>query len=164
MLDLQARIHFQEVELAVRREQELDRPGSDVADRLAGADGRVGQPGAQSPIHRGRRRFLDDLLMAALDRAFALVQRDDVPCASPKICTSTCRAGVISRSRNTEPSPNADAASRRAESTAPRAPPAIGDRAHAAAAAAERSLDQQGKSDAIGGRQERVTLEIADVG
>ena len=37
MLDLQARIHLHEVERAVAVDDELDRAGTDVADRLRGA-------------------------------------------------------------------------------------------------------------------------------
>ena len=46
--------------------------------------------------HGGRRAFLDDFLVAPLQRALALAERDDVPCMSPKTCTSMWRgpAGI----------------------------------------------------------------------
>ena len=51
MLDLQTRVHLEEVEVALRIEQELDRAGADVVDRGRGADGGVG--------HRGPERRVD---------------------------------------------------------------------------------------------------------
>ena len=59
-------------------EHELDGAGADVADRLAGRDGGGAQLGAQRVVDRRRRRLLDDLLVAALDRAFALEQVHDL--------------------------------------------------------------------------------------
>ena len=77
MLDLNARVHLQEIELSLLVEQEFDGARPDIADRLGGADG--GCAHAHSKFLRDRRggRFLDDLLMAALDRAIALAHVDD---------------------------------------------------------------------------------------
>ena len=78
MLDLQPRIQLDEVELALGREQELERACVAVADRLAGA--------LRCGFHRfarirrqcRRRRLLNQLLVAPLDRALALTEREDV--------------------------------------------------------------------------------------
>src|SRR5262249_42791618 len=77
MFDLEARVHLEEVELAVRCEDELDGPGSDVADGPGCPTRRRAQTLAQPGIDPGRRRLLDHLLVAALDRALALAQVDD---------------------------------------------------------------------------------------
>ncbi len=73
VLDLQARVHLQEIELATVV-QELDRPCALVCDRLRGRDGR----GTHGPPRRvrepWRRRLLDHLLVASLQRAVTFVQ------------------------------------------------------------------------------------------
>ena len=77
VLDLQARVHFEEEE-RIAGDQELD--GSDAAV-LDGAHQRergvaeLRQHGGREPR---RRRFLDQLLVAALHRALAAAERDDV--------------------------------------------------------------------------------------
>ena len=78
VLDLQAGVQLDEVEAPVGAEQELEGAGVAVADRTARALGgrlhllaRLGRQG-------GRRRLLDQLLVAALDRALALAEREDV--------------------------------------------------------------------------------------
>ena len=78
MLDLQAGVHFKEVEVAFRIHEELDRAGTHVA---AGAGGLHGGPThgvTQFRCHEGGGGFFDDLLMAALDGAVAFVEMDDV--------------------------------------------------------------------------------------
>ena len=82
VLDLKPRVHLHEEEElvgGVARHDELDRPGAEVADaprRLARglADAR-----ARRVVGKRRRRLLDDLLMAALQRALALPEVHDVP-------------------------------------------------------------------------------------
>ncbi len=59
-------------------EQPLDRPGVAVADGAGGIDGNLAYPLAESGVDRRRRRLLDQLLVAALDRAVALAEVDDV--------------------------------------------------------------------------------------
>ena len=77
VLDLHARVHLQEEVLAVL-EQALDRAGRVVADGPGGLDGDLADLRAQLVVdHRGRR-LLDQLLVAALDRAVALAEVDDV--------------------------------------------------------------------------------------
>ncbi len=78
MLDLQPGVDLEEVELPGRIDDELDRAGADVADRLAERDRGLAHRGAAPGIERHRRRLLDHLLVAALDRALALVEVDDV--------------------------------------------------------------------------------------
>ena len=58
-------------------EQELDGAGAGVAGRAGERDGRVAERRAQLGVDRRRRRLLDDLLMAALERAVALAEVDD---------------------------------------------------------------------------------------
>ncbi len=76
MLDLQARVHLDEVPGRRRRQiaalhQELDRARPLVADRLGAGDSRAADLGAQLRRHAGRRRLLDHLLVAPLQRAVA---------------------------------------------------------------------------------------------
>ncbi len=78
MLDLQSRIHFQEIETLVLPRDELDRAGAVVADRLRQRDRLLSHFFASRGIEQRRRRLLDDLLIAALDRAFALAEVDDI--------------------------------------------------------------------------------------
>ena len=52
MLDLQPRVHLEEVEAAVLVEQELDRAGVGVADRLRDGRGRRGHPPRAAPATR----------------------------------------------------------------------------------------------------------------
>ena len=78
VLDLDARVHLDEVELAVFVHEELDGAGVLVADLgEAAAEGL-----ADLLAHLGRdlerRRFFDQLLMAALDGALALKERGHV--------------------------------------------------------------------------------------
>ena len=57
---------------------ELDGAGADIADRLRGLDGGLAHRGAQLGAHARRRRFLDHLLVAALQRTVALVEMDGI--------------------------------------------------------------------------------------
>ena len=75
MLDLEPRVHLEEVE-AVALHQELDRPGVPVPGRHRGPHaGRV-EPGPEVRVEPGRRRLLDQLLVAPLDRAVTLEEMD----------------------------------------------------------------------------------------
>jgi hypothetical protein len=74
VLDLQAGVHLQEVEAAALIQQELHGAGAVVADRLGGLDGHIAHARSQVGVDRHRRRLLDQLLMAALNRAFPLAQ------------------------------------------------------------------------------------------
>ncbi len=78
MLDLQARIHLEEVEVALLVGDELDRAGVGVAAGLCRLHGDF----AHLPPHFGgrnrRRSFFEHFLVAALHRAFALAEVDAV--------------------------------------------------------------------------------------
>src|SRR3546814_18224261 len=113
MLDLQPRVHFHEPDAvgaqALRRVgDELDRPCTDIIDRLRGAHRGGAELGARGFVHAWGGGFLDHLLVAALARAVALEQVDDVavPVAEyphlhmrsdehrvGKECASTCKSG-----------------------------------------------------------------------
>jgi hypothetical protein len=94
MLDLHARVHFDEVELVVLVE-ELEGAGAAVADLAAGARRSARRSVAQlSGIDAGRGRFLDDLLVAALHRAVAVAQVDHVAVGVGQHLESRCGAGA----------------------------------------------------------------------
>ena len=78
VLDLDPRVHFDEVELSVGREQKLDRADIGVANDLRRAHRSLAHFFAQALGHYGAWRFFEDLLMAPLDRAVALAEMDDV--------------------------------------------------------------------------------------
>ncbi len=78
MLDLQAGVHLQEIEGAVGAQQELDGAGAAIADGAGGRDGGCSHVPAQVGRHGGRGRLLDHLLVAALHRAVAFAEMDDV--------------------------------------------------------------------------------------
>ena len=78
MLDLEPRVHLQEIKAAVLPGDELDGAGEIVADRLGERDCLLAHAGARCLVEQRRRRLLQDLLIAALDRAFALAEIDDV--------------------------------------------------------------------------------------
>ena len=92
VLDLDARVHLEEVPAAVGREQELRRAGADVADGLGEPQRGGAELAAQLAADAGRGRLLDHLLVAALHRAVALAEVEPAPWASRRICTSTWRA------------------------------------------------------------------------
>ena len=76
MLDLDARVHFDEIELAVLV-QELDRTGAAIAEIAHGLRARPHRCSrALFRIERGGGAFLPDLLMPALQRAIAFAQMD----------------------------------------------------------------------------------------
>ena len=74
MLDLQAGIHFHEVETAILLGDELYGTGADVADRLGSGDCCLAHLAATRFAHAGGRRFFQHLLVAALHRAVAFEQ------------------------------------------------------------------------------------------
>ena len=112
MLDLQARVHLDEVPRRRRRQrpaldQELDGAGALVGHGLGAGDGSLGDPGAQLRRHARRWGLLDHLLVAPLQRAVALEQMHDVAVASPNTCTSMWRGRSITFSSSTRASPKA---------------------------------------------------------
>ena len=78
MLHLDPRVHLQEEVVAVAVEQPFDRAGAAVADRRGGVDAESADPLAELRIDRGRWRFLDEFLVAPLDRAVALPEVDHI--------------------------------------------------------------------------------------
>ena len=78
MLDLEPGVHLHEEERAVLVQQELDRSGPDIADRLGGGHRSLAHPAAGMRIKVRGGNFLHDLLMPALDRAVALEQVDAI--------------------------------------------------------------------------------------
>ena len=78
MLDLQPRIHLQEIEALVLAGDEFDRAGGIVIHGLGERDRLFAHLAAGGLVEQRRRRFLDHLLIAALDRAFALAEIDHV--------------------------------------------------------------------------------------
>ena len=73
MLDLQPRVHLEEIEHAVAVD-ELNRARVPVPGLARNARRGLADALARRCVERRRRRFLDDLLEAALHRAFALEQ------------------------------------------------------------------------------------------
>jgi hypothetical protein len=78
VLDLQPRVHFEKKEAAVLRGDEFNRAGAVVADGLRQRDRLLAHLLACRSIEQRRRRFLDHLLIAALDRTFALAEVNDI--------------------------------------------------------------------------------------
>ena len=66
MLDLEARIHLQEIESAVLAIDELDGAGVAIGGRAGDRGRRRADFVALGRLQRGRRRLLEDLLKAAL--------------------------------------------------------------------------------------------------
>ncbi len=89
MLHLQARVHFHEPEAVCLQPfrgigNELDGTGADVTDGLGRLHRRLAHRLAHRVGHARRCGFLDHLLMAALQRAIALKQMDDIAVTVPK--------------------------------------------------------------------------------
>src|ERR671935_3309060 len=78
MLDLQPRVHLEEVEVTVGIDEELDGAGIHIARRAREATGGLAHPRAQRPVDERRRALLHQLLVASLDGALALAGVDDV--------------------------------------------------------------------------------------
>ena len=77
VLDLQAGVHFHEIKIAPA-DDKLHCSGIRVADRTRRLDGSLSHRRAHGRIHARRRRFLNHLLVPALQRAIALVQMHDI--------------------------------------------------------------------------------------
>ena len=78
MFDLEARVHLQEVEALVLAGDEFDRAGGIVVHGFRQRDRLLAHLAAGGLVEQRRRRFLDDLLVAALDRTFAFAEIDHV--------------------------------------------------------------------------------------
>ena len=79
MFDLDSSVHFDEVKVVVFINDELDRPRAGVSDRRRresrGLEKLV--PHARNAFDQRRGRFLDDLLVAALNLTLPLTDRPD---------------------------------------------------------------------------------------
>ena len=78
MFHLQPRVHLQEVEALVLAGDEFHGSGRIVIHGLRQCHRLLAHLAARSLVEQRRRRLLDHLLVAALDRAFALAEIDDV--------------------------------------------------------------------------------------
>ncbi len=147
MLDLQAGVHLDEVELAVL-EQELHRAGAAILELAHGVGGQLADPVALLGVEGGRGRFLQHLLVAALQRAVALAEMDagalpvaqhlDLDMARPRRGTSRHRPRSLLKAR-------LGLGARQREGL--RRLPRRLDHLHAASAAAGDGLDQHRPAD-----------------
>ena len=81
VLDLQPCVHLEVIERRIVSgplEKEFDRPRVAIPGRPRDRHRRIAHAAPQRRCHRRRRRLLDDLLVASLDRAFALEEVHDV--------------------------------------------------------------------------------------
>ncbi len=78
VLDLQAGVHLEEIERLVPVDDELDRAGRLVLHGASELHRLLAHGDPRRLVEEWRRRLLDDLLVATLDRAFALVEVHDV--------------------------------------------------------------------------------------
>ena len=76
MLDLQAGVHFEEVEVLPVVDEEFDGACVGVAGGLREADRGFAHASTQTPINDGGGSFFDDFLVATLDGAFTLTEGD----------------------------------------------------------------------------------------
>jgi hypothetical protein len=79
VLDLQAGVHLEEVELAVRPDEELARPGADVTAGTRRGDGDLAHALAHVGVDERARALLENLLVATLNTALALANEHTVP-------------------------------------------------------------------------------------
>ena len=125
-------------------------PGAAVADRARERDRRLAHPRAQLGVERRRGRLLEHLLVAALDRALALAERDRRSRARRRAAGS--RRGAAARRsarrrrgrRRRPPCASRRAAAKRLLELARRAHDP-----HPAAAAARRGLDHEREADLV---------------
>jgi len=78
VLDLQPRVHLEEIKTLVLAGDEFDGAGGIVIHGLCQRDRLFAHLAAGGLIEQRRRRLLDHLLITALDRAFALAQINHV--------------------------------------------------------------------------------------
>ena len=158
VLDLDARVHLDEHVLPALVEQELHGAGVDVADVAGERDGVGADAVADLRVQVRRRGDLDDLLVAALQRAVALVEVHDVPVGVGEdlhLDVPRVDHGALEEHRRV-----AERGLRlphRGECGLPQLARFV-DAAHPAPAAAGDGLDEQREPDAVRGRDELVDL------
>ena len=74
MLDLQPRVHLQKKETLVLPSDELNRAGGIIVDGAGEGHGLLAHLAPRRLVEQRRGRFLDDLLVAALNGTFALAE------------------------------------------------------------------------------------------
>ena len=84
VLDLDPAVQLEEVDVGAV-DQELGRAGALVADRLRERDGAGGDPRPGGRVEADRGRLLDQLLMAALDRAVPRAENGDAAGVSEQL-------------------------------------------------------------------------------
>ena len=141
---------------AVLRDEELARPGADVAGRLDDRLARVVEPVPLLVGQERRGRLLDDLLVAALQRAVAGADDDDLAVlVGEDLCLDVPRLVEVALDE-------ALAATERRDRLADRAVEQLGDLVavagdlQAAAAAAVRRLDRDRQAVLVGEREHLV--------
>ncbi len=80
MLNLQASIHFQEIKLTGLIEQKLNRARTDVVDGFCRINGGATHCLTKFRCHHRARRFLNHLLVTALNGAIALTEIYGIAC------------------------------------------------------------------------------------
>ena len=150
MLHLQPRVHLQEVERAVLVDDALDRAGVLVAGLRGQGHRRLGEPRPQRVVHHRRGGLLDQLLVAALHRAVALSEEDDVASrVADHLCLHVVRALHVPLEEHLRPP---EVRLRLTGGTPKRLLQVIAGAhdVHALAAASERGLHEQGEADPLG--------------
>src|SRR6476661_493151 len=149
MLDLNPGVQLEEPEVAAV-EYELGGPRALVPDRAREGDRRVAHLRAQLGVERGRRRLLENLLVAALNRAVALAERRDAAVlVGEELDLDMARPLEIALAEDR-------VVAKRGCRLAPRGRKRLvqllgrTDDAHAAPAASRGSLDEERESDLLG--------------
>ena len=75
---LQARVHFEEVEVFLRIDQKFNGASIGVVGRLRDFDGNLAHAAAHIGIDNRRRRLLENFLVAALDGTLALAEPNGI--------------------------------------------------------------------------------------
>ena len=84
MLHLQPRVHLEKVEVPASVDEKLHGPRADVAGSARHIDGGASHRRTQPRVQSGTRRFLDDLLVSALNAAVALIEMHEVALPVPE--------------------------------------------------------------------------------
>src|SRR5262245_27542469 len=79
VLDLKPGIHFEKVEILLVVQEKFQGSGADVSDGTRALDSDAADAPPRAVLQSRRRRFLDDFLMAPLDRTFSVIEMDDMP-------------------------------------------------------------------------------------